>query len=141
MERVLSAELRFTNKSARSFIERSRIARFVLKTSSIFGVSLVIADGILTPAQSVLGAIQGLNVVKQDIRSATIMGISCTILIFLFLIQPFGQQELLALSPLQSLSGSYSICRSASTLVFTYILLLCSANKLAELRRIRFVCS
>jgi KUP system potassium uptake protein len=90
MERILSAELRSANKSARNFIERSSVARFLLRASGVLGVSLVIADGILTPAQSVLGAIQGLKVVKPDITSATIVGISCVILVLLFLIQPFG---------------------------------------------------
>lgn len=90
MERVLSADLRFANKSARNLIEQSRIARFLLKVIGVLGVSLVMSDGILTPAQSVLGAIQGLKAVKQDITSATIVGISCAILVLLFLIQPFG---------------------------------------------------
>ena len=71
------------------------------------------ADGILTPAQSVLGAIQGkwpgnnkfslalylnyplgLEVVKPDISSGTIIGVSCAILIVLFLVQPLGIHKL-----------------------------------------------
>ena len=48
------------------------------------------ADGILTPAQSVLGAIQGLEVVKPDITRGTIVGVSCAILILLFLVQSLG---------------------------------------------------
>lgn len=90
MERVLSEDLRLANKSARNFIEQSRTVRFLLKVIGVFGVSLVMSDGILTPAQSVLGAIQGLKIVKQDITSATIVGVSCAILILLFLMQPFG---------------------------------------------------
>jgi KUP system potassium uptake protein len=90
MERVLSADLRFANKSTRNFVEQSRIVRLLLKVIGVFGVSLVMSDGILTPAQSVLGAIQGLKIVKQDITSATIVGVSCAILILLFLMQPFG---------------------------------------------------
>ncbi len=46
------------------------------------------SDGVLTPAQSVLGAVQGLNVVKPDITKATILGTTCAILVLLFLIQP-----------------------------------------------------
>ena len=37
-----------------------------------------------------LGAIQGLKVVDESISTATIIGVSCAILILLFLIQPFG---------------------------------------------------
>lgn len=48
------------------------------------------SDGVLTPAQSVLAAIQGLNVVSDDVGTSTIIGVSCAILVILFLIQPFG---------------------------------------------------
>lgn len=52
------------------------------------------ADGILTPAQSVLGAIQGLEVVKPDISSGTIIGATCAILVALFIAQPLGIHKL-----------------------------------------------
>jgi KUP system potassium uptake protein len=45
-------------------------------------------------AQSVLGAVQGLNVVKPDITKATIVGTTCGILILLFLIQPLGTTKI-----------------------------------------------
>lgn len=51
---------------------------------------MVMADGVLTPAQSVLGAVQGLNVVKPDISKSTVVGVTCTILVLLFLLQPLG---------------------------------------------------
>jgi len=59
MERHESNQLRPTNLGVRGFIEKSKAAHFILKALAVFGVSLVMADGILTPAQSVLGAIQG----------------------------------------------------------------------------------
>jgi len=52
------------------------------------------SDGVLTPAQSVLGAVQGLNVVKPDITKSTIVGTTCAILILLFLIQPLGTTKI-----------------------------------------------
>ena len=52
------------------------------------------SDGVLTPAQSVLGAIQGLKVAAPDISTATIIGVTCTILVLLFAIQPFGTTKL-----------------------------------------------
>jgi KUP system potassium uptake protein len=55
---------------------------------------MVMSDGVLTPAQSVLGAVQGLSVVKSDISKSTIVGTTCGILIFLFIIQPFGTEKL-----------------------------------------------
>lgn len=48
----------------------------------------------LTPAQSVLGAIQGIEVIHPDISSGTIVGSTCAILILLFAIQPFGTSKL-----------------------------------------------
>jgi KUP system potassium uptake protein len=51
---------------------------------------MIIADGILTPAQSVLGAVQGLNVAVPDIAKSTIIGVTCAILVLLFLVQPLG---------------------------------------------------
>ena len=57
-------------------------------------MSMVMADGVLTPAQSVLGAVQGLNVVKPDIDKSTIIGVTCAILILLFVVQPLGISKL-----------------------------------------------
>ena len=51
-------------------------------------------DGVLTPAQSVLGAIQGLDVVVPNITSSTIVGTTCGILIILFIIQPLGTSKI-----------------------------------------------
>lgn len=51
-------------------------------------------DGVLTPAQSVLGAIQGIEVAKPDISTSTIVGTTCVILILLFAIQPFGTTKI-----------------------------------------------
>jgi KUP system potassium uptake protein len=65
-----------------------------LKIVGVLGVSLVMSDGVLTPAQSVLGAIQGLQVIKPDITSSTIIGISCAILVLLFLVQPLGTSKI-----------------------------------------------
>jgi KUP system potassium uptake protein len=48
----------------------------------------------LTPAQSVLGAIQGIKVAQPNISSATIVGVSCAILVILFAIQPFGTTKI-----------------------------------------------
>lgn len=70
------------------------------------------SDGVLTPAQSVLGAIQGLRVAQPNISTcacifcchlerqntdksqATIVGVTCAILVLLFAIQPFGTTRL-----------------------------------------------
>ncbi|KAH6894750.1 potassium uptake protein [Thelonectria olida] len=94
MERHNTQDVRPTTRSIRTIIENSMFTRGFLKTISVLAVSMVIADGILTPAQSVLGAIQGLSVVKPDINTSTIVGTTCGILILLFLIQPLGTTKL-----------------------------------------------
>lgn len=43
------------NLSVRRKMENSKFLRILLQTIGVLAVSMVIADGILTPAQSVLG--------------------------------------------------------------------------------------
>ncbi|KAK4543691.1 hypothetical protein LTR36_005336 [Oleoguttula mirabilis] len=94
MQRHGTNELHASNNSIRTWLEKSRVAHGLLKILAVLGVSLIMADGILTPAQSVLGAIQGLEVVKPDISSGTIVGVSCAILVLLFVVQPLGIHRL-----------------------------------------------
>ncbi|TDZ13871.1 Potassium transporter 5 [Colletotrichum orbiculare MAFF 240422] len=94
MERHNTQDVRPVTRGIRSVIEKSKFTRGFLKTIGVLAVSMVIADGILTPAQSVLGAIQGLSVVKPDISTSTIVGTTCGILVLLFLIQPLGTTKL-----------------------------------------------
>ena len=94
MERYLSGDLRRANRHLRSRIEKSRFARGLLKIIGVLAVSMVMSDGVLTPAQSVLGAVQGLQVVKPDISKGIIVGTTCGILTVLFLIQPLGTTKL-----------------------------------------------
>ncbi|KAI1335597.1 potassium transporter-domain-containing protein [Xylariaceae sp. FL0016] len=94
MERHRTQDMRSSNLTLRRKIEKSMFTRALLKTIGVLAVSMVIADGVLTPAQSVLGAVQGLSVVSPDIESSTIVGASCGILIVLFAIQPIGLTKL-----------------------------------------------
>src|SRR5438045_6706526 len=88
MERFLSGDLEQTNRQVRSGIEKSAFARGLLKIIGVLAVSMVMSDGALMPAQSILGAVQGLNVVKPDISNSTVVGTTCGILVPLFLVQP-----------------------------------------------------
>ncbi|KAK6834300.1 hypothetical protein PG987_008994 [Apiospora arundinis] len=83
-----------TSQKLRNYLENSSRAKFALQAVGILGVSLVIADGILTPAQSVLGAVQGAHVVNPDLGKPTVTGITCCILALFFLVQPFGTSKL-----------------------------------------------
>ncbi|KIV78251.1 potassium uptake protein [Exophiala sideris] len=94
MKRHVTSELGKPARTARDFMERSSAMQWLLKVIGVLGVALVMSDGVLTPAQSVLGAIQGIEVVSPGISSATIIGSSCAILVVLFLVQPFGITKL-----------------------------------------------
>ena len=94
MERYLSSDLKRPGRAFRSSIEKSPFAKAVLKIVGVLGVSLVMSDGVLTPAQSILGAIQGLEVVKPSINTSTIVGVSIAIVVVLFLIQPLGTAKI-----------------------------------------------
>lgn len=56
--------------------------------------------GVLTPAQSVLGAVQGIEVVQPNITTPVIIGVTDAILVLLFFIQPLGVSKIsLGFSP------------------------------------------
>ncbi|KAK4506349.1 hypothetical protein PRZ48_000079 [Zasmidium cellare] len=96
MERHNTNDMKPSNRSIRTWLEKSKIAHALLKILAVFGVALILADGVLTPAQSVLGAIQGITVADSTITTPTIVGVSCAILVVLFVAQPLGIHRLSA---------------------------------------------
>lgn len=82
-----------TNRIRRT-LEKSMFVRGLLKAIAVMSVSMVMADGVLTPAQSVLGAVQGLTVVNPDISNPVVVGTTCAIIVLLFAIQPLGTARL-----------------------------------------------
>jgi KUP system potassium uptake protein len=94
LERQITGEMRPAGRRLRNFLEHNRATQFLLQFTGVLGVSMVMADGVLTPAQSVLGAVQGITVVNPSLTTKDIVGISVAILLVLFLIQPFGTAKL-----------------------------------------------
>lgn len=94
MKRFNTGDLEGTGGHIRRGLEHSKFAKGLLKTVGVLAVSMVMSDGVLTPAQSVLGAVQGLNVVVPSISNAAVVGTTAGILILLFLIQPLGTSKL-----------------------------------------------
>ncbi|KAK5124559.1 hypothetical protein LTR85_001776 [Meristemomyces frigidus] len=78
----------------RKRLEKSRFFKAFLKFIGVLAVSMVLSDGVLTPAQSVLGAVQGIEVVHPNISQGTVIGAACGILVLLFVIQPFGTTKI-----------------------------------------------
>lgn len=90
MKRHLTGDLEQTGQRMRRGLESSKVAKALLKIVGVFAVTMVMSDGLLTPAQSVLGAIQGIEVVHPTISKGTIIGVTDAILVVLFLLQPLG---------------------------------------------------
>jgi KUP system potassium uptake protein len=74
---------------ARAASSRLALGRPVLIALGIFGTALLYGDGMITPAISVLGAIEGLEVVTP-VFGAYVVPITVAILVALFAIQRFG---------------------------------------------------
>ncbi|XP_040383428.1 probable potassium transporter 17 [Oryza brachyantha] len=72
------------------FFEQSITARRVLLFIAVLGMCMLIGDGILTPAISVLSAIDGLRGPFPAVSRPVVEALSAAILIGLFLLQKFG---------------------------------------------------
>ena len=73
-----------------ALIQRRRVARAgVLIVLGIFGAGLFFGDGMITPAISVVSAVEGLNVVSSSL-SNLVVPIALGIMVVLFAVQRFG---------------------------------------------------
>ncbi|KAM0864818.1 hypothetical protein ACQ4PT_043675 [Festuca glaucescens] len=103
----------------RRFIERSIVARRMLLLTAILGMCMLIGDGILTPAISVLSAIDGLRGPFPSVSKPVVEALSAVILIGLFLPQKYGTSKVsFMFSPIMAawtfttpVIGVYSIWR------------------------------
>ncbi|CAG8779835.1 34627_t:CDS:2 [Gigaspora margarita] len=77
------------SKEGPNLIKRSIRVQTSLLGVVLIGSSLVMSDGLLTPAVSVISAVEGMAVPAPNLTPA-IVPISCVILIVLFLLQQFG---------------------------------------------------
>jgi KUP system potassium uptake protein len=68
---------------------RSRGAQIALVLLGVFGASLFYGDGMITPAISVLSAVEGLEVVNESLKEA-VVPITLVVLAVLFFAQRFG---------------------------------------------------
>ena len=67
----------------------NRRLRYVLGLLGVFGATLFYGDAVITPAISVLSAVEGLEVIAPQLHPF-VVPVSLTVLIALFLIQAFG---------------------------------------------------
>jgi KUP system potassium uptake protein len=68
-------------------------ARWIILIAALFGAALLYSDGMITPAISVLSAVEGLVVGSEGARPF-VVPITCLIILALFLVQRFGTHRL-----------------------------------------------
>ncbi|PKA53932.1 putative potassium transporter 17 [Apostasia shenzhenica] len=101
------------------YLEQSIIAQRIVLLISMLGMCMLIGDGILTPAISVLSAIDGLRGPFPAVRKSAVEAISITVLLALFLLQKHGASRVSFLfSPIMGawtlvtpIIGVYSLLR------------------------------
>nr|BAO53206.1 potassium transporter [Cryptomeria japonica] len=74
----------------KQLLENSPILQRVLLIFVVIGTCMVLGDGALTPAISVLSAVQGIQSKGGNLNQDAVVGISAVILLLLFLVQRFG---------------------------------------------------
>ncbi|KAG5001714.1 hypothetical protein AAZX31_08G278900 [Glycine max] len=74
-------------------LERTPFLKNLLLVLVLLGASMVIGDGILTPAISVMSAISGLQDQIDEFGTGEVVGISIVVLVALFSIQRFGTSK------------------------------------------------
>ncbi|XP_028761154.1 potassium transporter 4 [Neltuma alba] len=72
------------------FLEKHKRLRTVLLVVVLFGACMVIADGVFTPAISVLSAVSGLQVTDKKLTNGELVLLACVILLGLFALQHCG---------------------------------------------------
>ncbi|KAG9136202.1 hypothetical protein Leryth_003812 [Lithospermum erythrorhizon] len=77
----------------RKFIEKHKKSRTILLLMVLFGASMVIGDGVITPAISVLSSLSGLEAAHKELTQGVINLIACIILVGLFALQHFGTRK------------------------------------------------
>ncbi|KAL5198959.1 hypothetical protein ABZP36_002471 [Zizania latifolia] len=81
-------------------LETSSMLKKLLLMLVLFGTSMVIADGVVTPAMSVMSAVNGLKVGISSVNEGEVVMITVAFVIVLFSLQRFGTSKVgLAVGP------------------------------------------
>lgn len=79
-----------SNSPLKTFLEKHKRLRTALLLVVLFGACMVIGDGVLTPAISVLSSVSGLQVTEKKLNERELVFIACCILVGLFTLQHYG---------------------------------------------------
>ncbi|TKY62955.1 Potassium transporter 4 [Spatholobus suberectus] len=75
------------------FLEKHKRLRTALLVVVLFGACMVIGDGVLTPAISVLASVSGLKVTERKLTDGELVLLACVILVGLFALQHCGTHK------------------------------------------------
>ncbi|KAK7267121.1 hypothetical protein RIF29_19785 [Crotalaria pallida] len=75
------------------FLEKHKRLRTALLVVVLFGACMVIGDGVLTPAISVLASVSGLQNTEAKLTHGELVLLACAILVGLFALQHYGTQK------------------------------------------------
>ncbi|XP_047174087.1 potassium transporter 4 isoform X2 [Vigna umbellata] len=75
------------------FLEKHKRLRTALLVVVLFGACMVIGDGVLTPAISVLASVSGLKVTEKKLTDGELVLLACVILVGLFALQHCGTHK------------------------------------------------
>ncbi|CAK9229817.1 unnamed protein product [Sphagnum jensenii] len=90
---LLSFHGRSQQSRTKRFLESSVFWQKVLLFVVLLGTSMVIGDGVLTPAISVLSAVVGIRSAQPSFDQSKVVWVSLVILVGLFLLQRFGTSK------------------------------------------------
>ena len=77
----------------KSCLHRHHWQQISLLVVVLLAVNMIISDGVLTPAISVISAVEGIQY-NTNLSDSGVIGITCTILVLLFFMQPFGTKKI-----------------------------------------------
>ncbi|KAL7145712.1 hypothetical protein ABFS83_07G105900 [Erythranthe nasuta] len=82
-----------SSAAMKRFIEKHKKFRTGLLLVVLMGAGMVIGDGVITPAMSVLSSVSGLDAAQKRIPNGAVQFISCVILVGLFALQHCGTHK------------------------------------------------
>ncbi|KDP41880.1 hypothetical protein JCGZ_26898 [Jatropha curcas] len=85
------------SSALKRFLEKHKRLRTALLVVVLFGACMVIGDGVLTPAISVLSSVSGLAVTEHKLTKGELVLLACVILVGLFALQHCGTHRVAVL--------------------------------------------
>lgn len=103
----------------KSYLEKHLYLRTLLLVVVLLGTCMVIGDGVLTPAISVLSAVSGIKVAANHLNEHVVVLLACLILVGLFGLQHYGTHRvafmfapiIMAWLVCIGVIGVYNLCR------------------------------